>query len=160
MATSLGVSSKGETMAPAFSADRFLSDSLFPAALGSASLRRARLLLLPAAPQVGVWWGGGETVVVLRPGAVIVTPAASRCGPEPGGNPTPRAVDGGRRRGGGGERPGQGRRRGSRAGGARSPTQPPAPHLPDCSLRAAKPPGAVSRLQEGSWRCCAPSRGA
>lgn len=153
MATSLGISSKGETVAPAFPGDRFLLDPLSTAGLRSASQRRAP----PPAACRAAGWGlvcvrVGEGQLSFDLGVVTVTPAASRCGPAPDRNPTPRAVDGSRRRGGGCERPGPGKAVGEPGGGRAEPTQPPAPCLSDWSLRAAKPPGALSRLQkERSW---------
>lgn len=87
MATSLGVSSKGETMAPDFSADRFLLDSLFPAGLGSASLRRTPP---PPAARCAAGWGlvggrrqlfsfdPGPSLSLQQPPAVARSPVATR----------------------------------------------------------------------------------
>lgn len=95
----------------------------------------------PAAPRVRGRWGG---VVSPDLGAVIVIPAASRCGPSPGRNPTPRGVDCGWRRGGGGARrgwrvaAGAGAERGAGGGGAGLGAPPSLP-------RVVSPRGALER---------------
>lgn len=88
MVNSLGVSSKGETVGPAFPVNRFLLDPLSPAGLESASLRRAPPP--PSARRAAGWGllvvvGGscfsstwGPSLSLQRPPAVAPSPAATR----------------------------------------------------------------------------------